>query len=95
MVIGGETSKLFAVAAMSKFQQGNISDVIMFFEKSDKLTPNNVIKSLGWGLVRVSIADYKGIESLKKAINIDNSLDQAWALVTQTYMEKTIQSRRL
>jgi hypothetical protein len=46
MVIGGETSKLFAVAAMSKFQQGNISDVIMFFEKSDKLTPNNVIKSL-------------------------------------------------
>jgi putative PEP-CTERM system TPR-repeat lipoprotein len=85
---GDETSELFAVAAMSKFQQGNISDAIMFFEKSNKLTSNNAINLLREGLVKVSIGDYQGIESLKKAIKLDNTLDQAWALLTQAYMEK-------
>jgi putative PEP-CTERM system TPR-repeat lipoprotein len=83
-----ETSELFAAAAMSKFQEGNISDAITFFEKSNTLTPNNSVNLLREGLAKISMEDYQGIESLKKAISLDSTLDQAWALLAQAYMQK-------
>jgi tetratricopeptide (TPR) repeat protein len=32
--------------------------------------------------------DYQGIEKLKEAIDLDNTLDEAWALLAQAYMQK-------
>jgi putative PEP-CTERM system TPR-repeat lipoprotein len=83
-----ETSSLFAAAAMSKFQQGNITDAIKFFEKSNALAPNNAVNLLREGLAKISMENYQGIDSLKKAINLDNTLDRAWALLAQAYMQK-------
>lgn len=83
-----DTSNLFAIAAMNKFQQGNISEAINFFEKSNTLNPDNALNLVREGLAKISMQDYQGIESLKKAVGLDNTLDQAWALLAHAYMQK-------
>tara|TARA_R110002167_G_scaffold196935_6_gene400000 strand:- start:1147 stop:3915 length:2769 start_codon:yes stop_codon:yes gene_type:complete len=78
---------IYSEAAFQSYRLGNVETAKLFYEKSNNLAPNNPRNLLQEGILKLSDSDYSGIESLKKAIEQDTSIDEAWMLVTQGYVE--------
>lgn len=86
---------LFENAAMAMFREGDIEQATKMFDKVNTLQPDNAVNLMRAGLVKLSANDPSGIQSLESAIAQDNSLDEAWALLAQGYMENNNSAKAL
>ncbi|MFT6896785.1 MAG: putative PEP-CTERM system TPR-repeat lipoprotein [Paraglaciecola sp.] len=86
---------LFENAAMAMFRQGDVEQAKKMFEKANTIEPDNAVNLLRAGLVKLSTNDPSGIQSLESAIAQDSSLDEAWSLLAQGYMENNNSAKAL
>ena len=81
-------ASIYSELAKQSFTQGNILQAKEFFNKSTTLNPENPKSLLQQGLVQLSDNDYSGIDTLKNVIEKDPSIEEAWMLLSQAYVQK-------
>jgi putative PEP-CTERM system TPR-repeat lipoprotein len=86
---------LFENAAMAMFREGDVEQAKKMFDKANTIEPGNAVNLMRAGLIKLSTNDPSGIQSLESAIAQDSSLDEAWSLLAQGYMENNHSAKAL
>ena len=82
-----QKSSLLESAAMLKFREGDLEGSKSLFSQAKEGAPDNAVTLLREGLVKLSSGDQSGIESLESAVELDNTLNEAWSLLAQAHMQ--------
>ncbi|WP_166423998.1 XrtA/PEP-CTERM system TPR-repeat protein PrsT [Paraglaciecola sp. 20A4] len=82
-----QKSALLESAAMIKFREGDLEESKNLFAQAKEGAPDNAVTLLREGLVKLSAGDLSGIDSLESAIELDNTLSDAWNLLAQAHMQ--------
>jgi cellulose synthase operon protein C len=80
-------ASIYSEVAKQSFTQGNISQAKEFLEKSNSLNPENIESLLQQGYVQLTDNDFDGINTLKRVIEKDPSIEEAWMLLSQAYVQ--------
>jgi putative PEP-CTERM system TPR-repeat lipoprotein len=80
-------ASIYSDVAQQFFTQGNVSQAKEFFNKSNALNVENTDSLLQQGFVQLSDNDFDGIDTLKKVIAKDPSIEEAWMLLAQAYVQ--------
>ena len=80
-------ASMYSEIAKQSFSQGNIPRAKEYYGKSNTLNPENTDSLLQQGFVQLSDNDFDGIETLKKLLEKDPKVDEAWMLLSQAYMQ--------
>lgn len=81
-------ASIYSEIAEQTLSQGNTKKSKEYLEKSVSLNPENVSSLLKQGFVQLSDNDFDGIATLKKVIDKDPMIEEAWMLLTQAYVQK-------
>ena len=77
---------VFSSAAIQEFQLGNFNQAIEYIEQAKQASPEDPVVLLREGLMKLSVNDQSGIDSLAKSIEYDESIDESWLLLAEAYL---------